>query len=200
MRRPVRRRPRARRSRPKSSPDGSSPARVRCEEHGAARTAVDPGGLHRAPQVGLHRHVADGVVDEDRVELPVQTQRAHVAEPMLALRVEGAADVEHGAGDVGEQQPAEPTLHSPWWNLASHRERRGARLTRREEGAYWAYATDNNAVRWDASLLECSGDFHHGLFRCSALLPPPLPNSSSDSIGASQVSDSRPPYKRACSA
>ena len=31
---------------------------------------------------------------------------------------------------------------SPWWNPASHRERRGARLTRREEGAYWAYATD----------------------------------------------------------
>ena len=33
-------------------------------------------------------------------------------------------------------------LNSPWWNPASHRERRGARLTRREEGAYWAYATD----------------------------------------------------------
>ena len=33
-------------------------------------------------------------------------------------------------------------LDSPWWNPASHRERRGARLTRREEGAYWAYATD----------------------------------------------------------
>ena len=31
---------------------------------------------------------------------------------------------------------------SPWWNPALHRERRGARLTRREEGAYWAYATD----------------------------------------------------------
>ena len=33
-------------------------------------------------------------------------------------------------------------VNSPWWNPASHRERRGARLTRREEGAYWAYATD----------------------------------------------------------
>ena len=31
---------------------------------------------------------------------------------------------------------------SPWWNPALHRERRGARLTRREEGAYWAYVTD----------------------------------------------------------
>ena len=37
---------------------------------------------------------------------------------------------------------ADPSLSSPWWNPASHRERRGARLTRREEGAYWAYATD----------------------------------------------------------
>ena len=33
-------------------------------------------------------------------------------------------------------------LDSPWWNPASYRERRGARLTRREEGAYWTYATD----------------------------------------------------------
>ena len=33
-------------------------------------------------------------------------------------------------------------LNSPWWNPALHREWRGARLTRREEGAYWAYATD----------------------------------------------------------
>ena len=33
-------------------------------------------------------------------------------------------------------------VNSPWWNPASRRERRGARLTRREEGAYWAYVTD----------------------------------------------------------
>ena len=59
---------------------------------------------------------------------------------------------------------------SPWWNPALHREWRGARLTRREEGAYWVYCNrglqavrPNNAVRRDASPLECSGDFHHGL-------------------------------------
>ena len=33
-------------------------------------------------------------------------------------------------------------LSSPWQNPALHRERRGACLTRREEGAYWAYATE----------------------------------------------------------
>ena len=41
------------------------------------------------------------------------------------------------ASSLGNQ-----VLSSPWWNPASYRERRGARLTRREEGAYWAYATD----------------------------------------------------------
>ena len=33
-------------------------------------------------------------------------------------------------------------LSSLWWNPASHRERQGGRLTRREEGAYSQYVTD----------------------------------------------------------
>ena len=39
------------------------------------------------------------------------------------------------------QVPALAHLAARGENPALHRERRGARLTRREEGAYWAYAT-----------------------------------------------------------
>ena len=35
-----------------------------------------------------------------------------------------------------------PLASSPWRNPALHRERRGARLTRRDEGEYWAYLTE----------------------------------------------------------
>ncbi len=37
---------------------------------------------------------------------------------------------------------------------ASHRERRGARLTRREEGAYWAYATDEQRSHGSRERLK----------------------------------------------
>ena len=42
--------------------------------------------------------------------------------------------------ELGGQR--ERMASSPWLNPASHRDGRRARLTRREEGAYWPYATD----------------------------------------------------------
>ena len=49
---------------------------------------------------------------------------------------------DHESDDVARDVYRAACVNSPWWNPASHRERRSARLTRREEGAYWAYATD----------------------------------------------------------
>ena len=56
------------------------------------------------------------------------------------------------------------TPGSSWRNPASHRERRGARVARRDEGAYRA-VFDRGATqsRRDASPLECSGGFCYGL-------------------------------------
>ena len=93
-----------------------------------------PRRLDGAPQIGLGRHVADGVVDEDRVERPPQAQRAHVAEPVLAFRIQGAADREHLRRDVGEQQMPEPALQvrravaAPAAELQQGPDRRVARL------------------------------------------------------------------------
>ena len=82
----------------------------------------------------------------------------------------GEAGATSRAARIWEPATGTPVPGSPWRNPALHRERRGARLTRREEGAYWAYGNrglqavrPNNAVRRDASPLECSGDFRHGL-------------------------------------
>ena len=66
-------------------------------------------------------------------------------------------------------RPAPPDARSPWWNPGLHRERRGARLTRREGGHIghvqpWSERSPtNDGVTRDASLPGCGGDSHHGL-------------------------------------
>ena len=52
-------------------------------------------GVDRFLQVGEGRHVADGVVHENVVELAVEPQRAHVALDVLGFRIDGAALREH---------------------------------------------------------------------------------------------------------
>ena len=52
---------------------------------------------------------------------------------------------------------------SPWWNPAGRRDGRGARLTRREEGAYWAYATDEQRRQAGCIAARMQRGFHHGL-------------------------------------
>ena len=47
-----------------------------------------------------------------------------------------------GSTHVSSQLFATFGASSPWWNPASHRERRGARVARRDEGPYWAYSTE----------------------------------------------------------
>ena len=44
---------------------------------------------------------------------------------------------------------------SLWWNPALHWERRGARLTRREEGAYWPLDATTGS---DPSAWRCPGE------------------------------------------
>ena len=65
------------------------------EERDAARPGVREGGAHAGPEVVLGREVHHGVVDEDRVERAAEPERPHVAQNVLAARVERAAEREH---------------------------------------------------------------------------------------------------------
>jgi len=79
------------------------------EQRGAAGRAVHGRGLNRRPQVSLRRHVTDGIVDEDAVELTPEPDAAHIAFDMLALRVQAVADLEH-AGRAIDENHAESRL------------------------------------------------------------------------------------------
>jgi hypothetical protein len=68
---------------------------VRREDGNAARPAVKERGLDRPLQVGEGGHVHDGVVNEDRIELPFEPDIAHVTLNVLALEIEAAAQREH---------------------------------------------------------------------------------------------------------
>ena len=86
------------------------------EDGHAAGPQVLGRGRERCPQVRLARHVADGVVDQHRVEGAPQAQRAHVADQVLALGIDRRADGQHRRRDVGqgELQPAlEVRRHVP---------------------------------------------------------------------------------------
>ena len=80
------------------------PQVIGCEERGPARLAVHVGRLDGSPEVGLRRHVYDGVVHEDAVELPPEADATHVALDVLALRVEVPAHPEHVGRAVDERQ------------------------------------------------------------------------------------------------
>jgi len=56
------------------------------------------------------KEVADGVVDEHRVEGPAQPDRSHVALEVFALRIDRPRDIEHGRRQVDERH-VEPFLH-----------------------------------------------------------------------------------------
>jgi hypothetical protein len=71
------------------------PDSIRSEQGRSARSAVDEGGFDRLAQIGFGRHIADGIVDEDEVELPPEPRRPHVALDVLALRVQRQADLPH---------------------------------------------------------------------------------------------------------
>jgi len=87
----------------------------------------------------------------------------HFAQRPLGLRREGAWTacrarwppwwrqsrchcVSRQASCAAAQKPSGPsptaTPSSPWWNPASQRERRGARVARRDDEAYWAYSNE----------------------------------------------------------
>ena len=74
---------------------------IRHEEDGSARLAVRVRGLDGTPQIGLSRHVHDGVVDQHGIEQaagPAEPKRRHVALDVLALGVQFAAQIQHSFG------------------------------------------------------------------------------------------------------
>ncbi len=86
---------------------------------------------------------------DELVESAARTPRRRQPGRHHSVQAAGAAaavasPLPHGRGagavDAGIQDCC--TLDSPWWNPASHRERRGARVARRDEEAYWAYSTE----------------------------------------------------------
>ena len=74
-------------------------------------------------------------------------------------RVDGKGAGGLHAGSAMDRAGA--TDSSPWWNPASHRERRGARLARRDERAYRTYVS--NAASRDAFAARMQAGFRHGL-------------------------------------
>ena len=89
------------------------PQMIGGEERGAAGPAVDESGLDRLSQVGLGRHVDDGVVDEDGVE-PAPEPHG----PQVALEVLAEADESAHPGRAAVHAPERPDRPHP---------RRGAR-------------------------------------------------------------------------
>src|SRR5438132_3237339 len=76
---------------------------VRREESSAAAPAVDEGRLNRCLEIVLCRHVDDRIVDKHRIELSADSQGAHVALDVFALRVYRAAQIEHPGRDISER-------------------------------------------------------------------------------------------------
>jgi hypothetical protein len=68
---------------------------IRRKEGDAARPAMHKSRLDGPRHIRLAGQVGNRIVDEHRVELSIQPNRAHVADMMLALRVEFAAVREH---------------------------------------------------------------------------------------------------------
>ncbi len=68
-----------------------------------ARSAVLERGAERRQQVVLGEHVAHGVVDEHGVEGPPQPHGAHVADDVVARRVEPARHLDHRGTEVDER-------------------------------------------------------------------------------------------------
>ena len=111
-----------------------------------AKAGVAFRGEHRRGNFVLD---AAAWADDRNLLDPERRPRFHVAimnPPYRKLRTDSAERARLSAAGIETSNLYSAfvwlALNSPWWNPASHRERRGARLTRREEGAYWAYATD----------------------------------------------------------
>jgi len=72
------------------------------DDDSASGSAMAVGVGESGAQGGLIGRVHDGVVDEDAVEGAAEVEGAHIAGDVLAFGIDGAADVEHGRGEIGE--------------------------------------------------------------------------------------------------
>lgn len=79
------------------------PDEVGHEQCDAAGPAVLVRGPHHGLKVSLRGHVADGVVDVDRIESPPQSYRADVAPDVIAIRVQSSTHPEHPRREVYER-------------------------------------------------------------------------------------------------
>ena len=113
------------------------------EHRDAAGAAVRERGLDDQPQVGLGGHVIHSVVDEHRIEVAAQPDRAHVRLDVLAAGVKPPRHREHRARGVhqGHGQPrrqvagAVPAAAAQFQHLV-HRAAGLAEQPRRERGLF----------------------------------------------------------------
>ena len=84
---------------------------IRREQRDAAGPAMHKGGLDRPRDIGFAGQVRNRVVHEHRVELLIQPHGPHVADVMLAPRIELPAVREHAVRQIREHQPLHPMLH-----------------------------------------------------------------------------------------
>ena len=74
------------------------------EDSCAAWPKVSVGGCQGRPKVGFGRHVADRIVNEDRIERPSEPQGPHVTDEMFSIGVDGAAQLEHLGRQIGQSE------------------------------------------------------------------------------------------------
>src|SRR5687768_17473429 len=84
---------------------------IRCEQRGTSWPAMHRRRLNRSGQVVLCRHVAHSVVNEHGVELPVQSHATHVADMVLARRIQFPAVRQHAVGHIDEDELLDALLH-----------------------------------------------------------------------------------------
>ena len=76
---------------------------VGLEDGDATRSQVFERRSHRRTQVRLARHIADRVVDEDRVEGATEPKRPHVADQVLDARVDRLTQLDHVGRQIGQR-------------------------------------------------------------------------------------------------
>ena len=163
------------RTRPRSGPARCAPGPLRQPPGGGPSAPTPSPGTTTGSRAGPRRSRAWAIIFETTgaVDPPPADAREH---PLVRLRrrAQLLRGPQHLDGPLAQRNPVlalrlHPLLGARGENPALPRarrapaDRRGARLTRRGEGeSLGTFRPRSNAVRRDASPLECSGDFRHG--------------------------------------
>ena len=84
---------------PRGGPEAVS-GLVGNKEGNAAGPQVNKGCLDGHTQIVQCKHVVDGIVDEDRIELAFEPQRAHISADVRAIGIELTTDAQHSGGKI----------------------------------------------------------------------------------------------------